>query len=249
VGAYKTSYDVKSERGKSPKINTSRSTARNEAKNKGTGWGLVDLKAVSAIQMLMLVEFATYNLQEAIGAGYVAPVDSSYSTSGSCDGVPNLTGVPAGDSGKVDVVWRGVEGFWGNVWEWVDGVNFENGNFRIQGTTRASYYDTSSGPGGITNATVSFESSGTLRCIKTHNSPSYLSNTWYFTPYTTFSDTSTTNYITDGVRSNFSGIKMVARGGSMRDGNHAGPFALELTYGVDNTSSFVGYRLLYIPSA
>lgn len=29
------------------------------------------------------------------------------------------------------MVWRGIEGLWGNVWEWVDGVNWNNGTYYV----------------------------------------------------------------------------------------------------------------------
>lgn len=129
VGAYKTSSNNKSVSGASPQVNQTRATFRSNAKNKGTGWSLIDISALSAIQMLMLVEFATNNVQAAIGRG--CDDNSAAIKTGSCDSVPNLTGRPAGTDGKVDVIWRGIEGFWGNVWEWVDGVNFNNGAYYV----------------------------------------------------------------------------------------------------------------------
>ena len=122
VGAYKTSSNNKSVTGASPQVSQSRGTFRDNAKAKGKGWSIIDIAAWSAIQMLILVEYATNDVQSAIGQGNVS--SGAAINVGSCDSVPNLTGIPAGTDGRVDVVWRGIEGFWGNVFEWIDGVNY-----------------------------------------------------------------------------------------------------------------------------
>lgn len=129
VGAYKTSNN-KSIKNAAPTTNLSRTTMRNNARTKGEGWGIIDLVTNSAIQMLFLVEFATNNSQAAIGRGY-CDNNSSALSSGSCDNVPGLTGRPAGTDGKVDVVYRGIEGIWGNIHEWLDGLNVNNNEYYI----------------------------------------------------------------------------------------------------------------------
>ena len=132
VGAYKTSSNNKSVTGATPQGSQTRATMRTNAKNKGTGWSIIDISAQSAIQMLILVEFATNNVQAVIGRGYCDKTSNGAAiTVGSCNSVPNLTGRPSGTDGLVDVVYRGIEGFWGNVWEWVDGVNFNGGTYYV----------------------------------------------------------------------------------------------------------------------
>lgn len=130
VGAYKTSGNNKSVSGAKPQGSQARATMRTNAKAKGDGWSLIDIAALSAIQMLILVEFAANNVQDAIGRG-LCDNNSAIIKTGSCDGVANLTGRPTGTDGKVDVVWRGVEGLWGNVLEWVDGVNWNSGTYYV----------------------------------------------------------------------------------------------------------------------
>lgn len=128
VGAYKTSGNSfnMSVSGGDPSSHRSRYISRgdmrNYAKSKGVGWGLIDVATNSAIQMLYLVEYANNNSQAEIGRGYC--YTSSHTFTGSCDNVPGLTGRPAGTDGETDVVYRGIEGIWGNVWEWMDGLNY-----------------------------------------------------------------------------------------------------------------------------
>lgn len=102
VGAYKTTSGNKSISGVRPLVEQTRATMCSNAKAKGTGWGIIDIAALSAIQMLILVEFANNNVQSAIGRGYCDD-NSSPLITGTCDNVSGLTGRPAGTDGKVDI--------------------------------------------------------------------------------------------------------------------------------------------------
>jgi hypothetical protein len=124
VGAYMTSPSGLSERYKAADNSKSMASLRIRAIEKGEGWGLMDVAALSAIQMLYLVEFATYDSQSAIGKGCTES-DTAVS-SGTCDNVPNLTGRPAGTDGQTDIVWRGIETLWGSRWQYLDGINAMN---------------------------------------------------------------------------------------------------------------------------
>lgn len=130
VGAYKTSGGIKSVSGALPLVTTTRDNFRSNARSKGRGWYITDISTLSAIQMLILVEFADYNVQKVIGRGYCDGNTSSIRT-GTCDNVSGLTGRPSGTDGKVDVVWRGIEGLWGNVYELIDGINWLDAEYYV----------------------------------------------------------------------------------------------------------------------
>ena len=71
MGAYKTTNGNKSASGVSLRWESDESDQQcSNAKAKGTGWGIIDIAALSAIQMLILVEFANNNVQSVIGRGY-----------------------------------------------------------------------------------------------------------------------------------------------------------------------------------
>lgn len=127
VGAYKTFRDStlnhNSIKGVPPLYNISRTTAREGAVQKGAGWGITDISVESAIEMLILVEFATNDVQTAIGKGFVSAAYGELSNNGATDNVLNLTGTISND-GRGDVVWRGIEGLWGHIPEYVDGLYF-----------------------------------------------------------------------------------------------------------------------------
>lgn len=240
VGAYKTSSNNKSVSGSTPQVSQTRATFRTNAKAKGAGWGLIDIAALSAIQMLILVEFATNNVQAAIGRGFCDGNSSTIKT-GSCDSVPNLTGRPAGTDGKVDVVWRGIEGFWGNIWEWVDGVNFNNGEYYVCNDSSKYAEDTATNYTklsftGATNWNSSYISAEGL---DTGNNPHVM------LPSAAGSGSETT-YQCDGCWSN-TGWRVFRHGGNWSAGSGCGLFATNVNSDSPDTGAHLGSRLLYIP--
>jgi hypothetical protein len=62
--------------------------------------------------------------------GLGTPVNIIYHVgqkTGGCDGLGNASGSADGSKGnKVSVSYRGLEDLWGNVWEFVDGINIKN---------------------------------------------------------------------------------------------------------------------------
>ena len=86
--------------------------SRTLAQNKGTGYGIIDFTVISAIQLLLLIEYASFDSQSCAGHGIV----------NLSDGATNMALNTSGDSA---VIYRGIENFWGNIWSWVDGINIE----------------------------------------------------------------------------------------------------------------------------
>lgn len=241
VGAYKTSSNNKSVTGASPTVSATRATFRTNAKSKGTGWSIIDIAAISAIQMLALVEFATNNAQAVIGRGY-CDSNSASLKSGSCDSVPNLTGRPSGTDGKTGVVYRGIEDFWGNIWEWVDGVNFNEGKYYVcndiskyADDTATNYEELS-----FTGATNWSQSYITQEGLDTGD------NAHVMLPSAAGSGSETT-YQCDACWSS-TGWRVFRRGGDWGVGSHCGLFTAALSNVSSGTGTSIGSRLLYIPS-
>ena len=241
VGAYKTSSNNKSVSGASPQVSLTRATSRTNAKNKGAGWSLIDIAAVSAIQMLMLVEFANNNVQSLIGRGYCDGNRGSLKT-GSCDSVPNLTGRPSGTDGKTGVVYRGIEDFWANVWEWVDGVNWNGGTYYVSNdpskyadATASNYTQLS-----FTGATNWSQSYITEEGLDSGANPHVM------LPAAAGSGSESTYYC-DACWSGTGWVTFL-HGGDWGIGSLCGPFAADLHGSSGYTFVNVGSRLLYIPS-
>ena len=247
VGAYKTSSNNKSVSGGNPRVQSlTRETARIEAKAKGTGWGIIDIAALSAIQMLILVEFANNNVQSVIGRGYCDNNTNSSGAvqTGTCDNVSGLTGRPDGTDGKVDVVWRGIEGLWGNLGEWVDGVNWNSGTYYVCNDPSKYADDTAEN-----YTALSFKGS-------TNWSSSYItqegldtgSNPHVMLPFATASGSETTYYC--DTCSSDKDWRTLWHGGGFNSGSKCGLFMARLDSG--SSTSTVPYhgsgsRLLYIP--
>jgi hypothetical protein len=142
IGAYNASTDgsvLKSVSGQYCDCSMTRNTMRTRARAIGTGWGIQDFNLVSAIQLLMIVEFGTFNTQSAIGMGRTqlsggSWVDGSYyGLNGLSNSIGNATG-NVNYSGDADdagadlnyMSYRGIENFYGNVWKFVDGINVQD---------------------------------------------------------------------------------------------------------------------------
>ena len=107
-----------------------RANARKLAQKRGTGWELSYGATVSASQMLMLIEYATFNMQSAIGNGNVNKQDDSETSmtenTGATVSLGNDSGVVTNVNNIQIVSYRGEENPWGNLWKWIDGMNIQN---------------------------------------------------------------------------------------------------------------------------
>lgn len=240
VGAYKTSSNNKSVPNASPQVNQRRIDMRSNAKNKGTGWSLIDISTMSAIQMLMLVEFADNNMQSKIGRGYCDSNSASLKT-GSCDSVPNLTGRPAGTDGMVDVIWRGIEGFWGNVWEFVDGLNCNNGAYYVCNDISKYADDTATNYEQLsfTGATNWSSSYITEEGLDAGNNPHVIM------PKAAGSGSESTYECDACWSSNY--WRVFYRGGDWTYGSKCGLFAAAMNINSTESYPIIGSRLIYIP--
>jgi len=116
------------------------------AAKRGTGWsqGLVQTATMS--ELLMLIEYASFNMQAEIGRGDVDKTDDGSTNMAENTGATSPLGNKSGaitKSGVQLVTYRGEENFWGNIWTWVDGININYGKIFIKDHDFAD--DTSSG--------------------------------------------------------------------------------------------------------
>ena len=135
--AYNTSGKLSSVSGVYPTTSQTRTTFRNQAAARGLGWRQAEWYLHHALQVLALVEYGTFKLQDAIGAGRVnlsggAWTGGSYiGMTGKSNYLGNLTGHQSvggavTGAGQGDFVsYRGIENIWGNVWEFRDGLTVD----------------------------------------------------------------------------------------------------------------------------
>ena len=125
--------------GKYPVVNGTRAGFRTIAANRGTGWRQLDFDLHSAIQLLYLVEYASFYTQNTIGAGITNVTDwvaynNSYplARSGNSNVIGNATGNTAGSTSALTestkyMSYRGIEQWFGHLWKFVDGININAG--------------------------------------------------------------------------------------------------------------------------
>ncbi len=75
------------------------------------------------IQLLYLVEYANYDSQEKLGRGNVA--NSIVISSGGCDTLGMKSGTLNND-GQHSMIYRGMEDIYGNIFQFVDGINIKD---------------------------------------------------------------------------------------------------------------------------
>ena len=122
--------------GKAPINYGTRANFRAAALNRGTGWRQQDYDLVSAVQLLYLVEYASFYSQSMIGAGLTDwssawPAYNDYNPinfTGLTNSLGNATGNLSNGNGVVGsyMSYRGIENLYGHLWKWVDGININN---------------------------------------------------------------------------------------------------------------------------
>lgn len=237
--------------------NLTRKNTRIIAENRGSGWEQSYAATVAASQMLMLIEYATFNMQSAIGKGAVSKTDdgttSMTEVTGATVNLGNDSGVVTNANGIQIVSYRGEENFWGNLWTWVDGMNEHNPSTWTQTSASDGEYgrlyvadhgfvdDTDASP---------YEDTGICPC---YSSGGYISAfgyseefDWLFVPTEKAGNSSlpVSDYFW-----NYNANWRVARlGGSWNYDSTAGAFCWSLTYASSYRYRSFGGRLVYVPS-
>ena len=236
VGRYKTGSGYVSKSGVAPQVSMTRATCRTQSKAKGGKWRMNDYATWCAYTYLYLVEFADWDSQTKLGKGYTDGNSAAINTGGT-DSMTYHTGRAAGTDGKTSVQYRGIEDPFGNVYEWVDGINFLERKAYV--CTDPSKYadDTSSG---YTDTGVTLCSSAWIKKL----TPSTTVAWAFFLP--TEGGGSNTTYIPDYVYSN-AGWCVLRVGGDWSNGLIAGLFYFYAGSGSSGSDTSIGARLLVDP--
>lgn len=236
------------------------------AQNRGPGWHLETIQAVSANQLLMMIELGMMNTQTGIGQGVVSIRDNSAyncsSLTGSTAKLGNGTGSATetlneiggtkttyNTSGKVSISYRGVENPWGNISKNIQGINiwgdgsmgggqpYVANNFIFNESKHSDNYK----PVGFTFSNAN----GYIKAMG-YGSDKY---DWLFIP----SEVGGTNTLPVGdyiwTIQNLKGSRITTLGGGCRSGDVAGGFYQIANVAVGDRSRITGGRLLYVPTA
>ena len=144
VGRYHCSSYYQSVTGNPPIVNITRATARTNIHNLGDTYWQFDYAMLWTIWMLYLVEYGDWNSQKTIGYG--CGNGSKSQAVGSSDSMPYHTGTMQSSRSTYGVgcQYRYIEDLWGNVWDWCDGIYFNDTAIYII-LNPANFSDTSNG--------------------------------------------------------------------------------------------------------
>ena len=107
--------------------NLTRANARILAHNRGNGWEQQTIQTVSLTQLLFLIEYAKFNMQDVLGMGATQKTDNGSTNmaekKGGTTNLGNASGAVTNSNSIQIVSYRGEENPFGNIWKFVDGVN------------------------------------------------------------------------------------------------------------------------------
>lgn len=239
-GTYGTSYNttaakLSSVAGSSylPTNSLTRATARTMATNRGTGWYSAGVKQTMAVLMLFAVEYS-FNSQIAVGQGVVNASAATYAGQTTGDITSGTQ-----DNKTTPVNWRGIENLWGNIFDWIDGLNI-NDRVPYFCNTYTFVDNTSTG---YTQISFSLPSSNYITALGYDST-----NDWVLLPSESSSTANPTGPIGDYVDSN-SGWRVARLGGGWSYDSGAGAFYWYCNKSFSSANSDVGARLMFIPTA
>lgn len=226
-----------------------RANARQLAHNRGEGWELSYAATLSASQMLMIVEYATFDMQSAIGQGVVnrtVNVEGSTEKTGGTSNLGNASGKADNNNNYSEVSYRGEENIWGNIYKWCDGLNLYNPDAFAAGVRGQMYVadhdfadDKDAEP---YKSTGIFPVYGNGYISAFGYSQEY---DWLYIPVE--QNGTSVSPVSDHLWNQNSGWKCPAYGGEWSREESAGAFCYHFYYHTTFRSMGFGARLVYIP--
>ena len=217
-----------------PSTRQTRDTYRTRARNMASGFQLYDFAAWCAVGLLYRVEFADWDSQEKINRGIVN--DSSVHKTGETDAMVYHTGRAAGGLiNTAAVQYRWIENPWGNVFEWIDGINVNNRVPYICTEPESYADDTTSN---YTSSGITLPNSGWIKGLGFSSV-----FPWALLPDTTGGGSATT-YIPDYINSS-AGWSVVDVSGCYTNASIAGLFFFDASQSSGISSQYIGARLQF----
>lgn len=107
--------------------NLTRANVRKLAQKRGARWQQAYAATISATQLLFLVEYAKFNMQDTLGPGATGKTDDGASNlaepTGATATLGNQSGHVTNNNNIQMISYRGEENPYGNIWKFVDGLN------------------------------------------------------------------------------------------------------------------------------
>lgn len=228
--------------------NATRANVRKLAEKRGLGWEQAYIATASASQMLMLIEYASFNMQSAIGQGAVNKTDDGSSNMAEATGVTinlgNASGTASNANGVQFVSYRGEENFWGNIWGWIDGINEYMDATTHEGTIYIADHSFADDTG-----TGAYEDAGIIAVYGNGYISAFCYSEkydWLFIPGELLGNTALP--VGDYCWNGNTGWRVAILGAGWDHGLNAGAFCWFLHGASSDRGRNVGGRLVYVPS-
>lgn len=232
IGAYlgsEVNGKLRSLSGKTPAANQTIGAFRTLAQANGTGYQQLGYYQVLMLQHLFMLKYKNRDSQAALGRGFVDGNTAAINTGGT-----NTKGMDFGEStGKLQMKFLGIEDFWGNIRQWVDGL-FSDANWNILISNQSTFNDTGAG---YTNfgqgATANV--SGYVSAIQGSTEKGFITKTG--------GGSETTHYADSG---GLYASCLPYFGGHGSNASYAGAFSLYVSYSASSTNAYIGGRLVFL---
>lgn len=229
--------------------NLTRANTRLLARKRGSGWEQAYAATAAASQLLMLIEYASFNMQTAIGRGNTDQGSSAANIqyTGTTVSLGNASGAVTNANGIQIISYRGEENFWGNIWTWVDGMNeenpdpFESGQAGTLHVADHGFADNSKASPYKNTGIHPIQGSGYVSAFGYSEEFDWL----FIAVEYSGSDALP---VGDYAWNNNPGWRVAALGGCCGNGSYAGAFCWHLNYAASDRHWHVGGRLVYVPS-
>jgi hypothetical protein len=228
--------------------NATRANVRKLAEKRGSGWEQAYIATASASQMLMLIEYASFNMQSAIGQGAVNKTDDGSSNMAEATGVTinlsNASGTASNANGVQFVSYRGEENFWGNIWGWIDGINEYMDATTHEGTIYIADHSFADDTG-----TGAYEDAGIIAVYGNGYVSAFCYSEkydWLFIPGELLGNTALP--VGDYCWNGNTGWRVAVLGAGWDGGLAAGAFCWSLSTASSGRARSIGGRLVYVPS-
>ena len=233
---------------------------RKIAHNRGDDWEQAYAATISCTQLLMLIEYASFNMQSEIAKG-VCDISDNYSyncssLTGSTSSLGNASGRATSTintkgststtetvDGKTSMAYRGEENPYSNIWIFIDGMNIKNPSTFTSGYTEHLYV---ADHGFADDTATGYEDTGIHPCY----GEGYISAfgysedyDWLFIPTELLGNS--TIPIGDCDWNKNPGWRVARLGGGWGDGLKAGAFCWTLATASSLSYRAVGGRLVY----
>ena len=242
LGVYKgyvASNKLRSLKGKTITASQTIGTFRTQAQANGDGYEQSGFYQLTFRQAMFILKYKTLNSQSAVGMGYVLKSHTAAIASGGteawgmdCELIKATNPTYMTDQNH-HVKCFGLEDFWGNAWEWIDGIVSDSSRNVL--TANSGFNDNGSGYTNNGNGGVSSDIGNYMSKPQGSTKAGFVvkgdsgSTTTYFCDYAFLSASSVAWF-----------------GGHWNDAANAGAFLLYLAYAYPGSPALVAARLMYL---